>query len=176
MPHPPTDPRSPVQPGGKFPVKPLLLALVAAASIWTWQQSRDEGDRPEPRRDRPAPQAVPEGPVPQQPISPPPPDPTIPAPATRARANLASLFSTDDYPMAAIRNEEQGMVQFRITVAPDGRVSDCTIIASSGSAALDRASCSIVARRARFEPARDASGQPVGDSMTSRVRWELPQD
>ena len=65
MPHPPTDPRSPVQPGGKFPIKPLLLALVAAASLWTWQQSRERGDRPEPRRDRrdmvptpPAPPAV----------------------------------------------------------------------------------------------------------------------
>ena len=165
MPHPPTDPRSPVQPGGKFPIKPLLLALVAAASIWTWQQSRDEGDRPEPRRDRRD----------MVPTPPAPPAVGLP-PATRAHGNLPSLFSTDDYPQQAIRNEEQGTVQFRITIAPHGRVSDCTVIASSGSAALDRASCSIVSRRARFEPARDASGQPVSDSMTSRVRWELPQD
>ena len=166
MPHPPTDPRSPVQPGGKFPVKPLLLALVAVASLWTWQQSRERGDRPKPRHAQP--EAVPAPPEPSAPD-------LAPSP-TRARANLASLFSTDDYPMAAIRNEEQGMVQFRVTVAPDGRVSDCTIIASSGSAALDQASCSIVSRRAQFEPARDARGRPVSDSITSRVRWELPEN
>ena len=162
MPHPPSNPRSPVQPGGKFPVKPLLLALVAAASLWTWQQSRDRNDRPEASRDRPA--TVPA------------PSDSSPPPPTRARANLVNLFTSDDYPRQALRNEEQGTVQFRVTIAPNGRVSDCAVIASSGSSVLDRASCLIVSRRARFEPARDASGRRVSDSMTSRIRWELPED
>ena len=168
MSHPPSDPRSPVQPGGGSPVKPLLLALVAAASLWTWQQSRDRGPRPEHGLAEPASEPVPDDSVPAE--------PTAPEPAVRARANLVALFSTDDYPRQAIRNEEQGTVQFRITIAPDGSVSDCTVIASSGSAALDRASCAIVSERARFKPARDASGQRVADTMTSRVRWELPQE
>ena len=170
MSHPPTDPRSPVQPGGGSPLKPLLLALVAAASLWTWQQSRNRNDRPEPTLERPT-DAVPEGIVPPEPIPPAP----VP-PAVRARANLVALFSTDDYPHQAIRNEEQGTVQFRITIAPDGHVSDCRVISTSGSASLDRASCAIVSERARFEPARDANGRRVADTMTSRVRWELPEE
>ncbi len=168
--HPPSDPRSPVQPGGGSPLKPLLLALVAAASLWTWQQSRNRNDRPEPTLEWPT-EAVPEGTAPSAPTQPEP----VP-PAVRARANLIELFNSDDYPQEAIRNEEQGTVQFRIIIAPDGRVSDCTVVSSSGSAALDRASCAIVSERARFEPARDANGQRVGDSLTSRVRWELPQE
>lgn len=167
--HPPSDPRSPVQPGGGLPVKPLLLALVAAASLWAWQQSRNGYIRPEPTLERPT-EAVPEGLGPPEPSRP----EAVPPPV-RARANLVSLFSSDDYPARAIRNEEQGTVQFRVTIAPDGLVSDCTVIASSGSPSLDRASCAIVSERARFEPARDANGQRVGDSLTTRVRWELPE-
>jgi periplasmic protein TonB len=30
--------------------------------------------------------------------------------------------------------------------------------------------------RARFTPARDSSGQPTGDSVSSRITWRLPDD
>jgi protein TonB len=96
--------------------------------------------------------------------------------AAKARANLASLFSTDDYPQSAIRNEEQGTTAVRLTVGPDGRVSDCSITSSSGSSALDSATCNILRRRARFTPAKDQAGNPISDSYSQRIRWELPSD
>ena len=57
--------------------------------------------------------------------SPAPPAPPAPPPprisqAARAKANLSSLFSTDDYPQSAIRNEEQGTTSVRLTVSTDG--------------------------------------------------------
>ena len=95
--------------------------------------------------------------------------PVDPAPPpekpTRARANLASYISDADYPAAAIRNGEQGIVGFRLEIAPDGRVSDCRILKSSNSAALDEATCRIMLSRARFTPARDGSGRAVSDSV-----------
>jgi len=96
--------------------------------------------------------------------------------AARAKGNLPSLFSTDDYPQSAIRNEEQGTTAVRMTIGTDGRVTDCSITQSSGSAALDQATCNILRRRARFTPAKDQAGNPITDSFSQRIRWELPAD
>jgi TonB family protein len=93
---------------------------------------------------------------------------------TRARANLASYISDADYPASAIRAHEQGRVSFRLIIGTDGRVSDCTITTSSGSAALDEATCRIMRSRARFTPAHDAQGNPIEDHMESGLNWILP--
>ena len=98
-----------------------------------------------------------------------------PVPAVRTRANLALYFSADDYPAAALRAEEQGSVFFRLEIAPSGRVSACTVTASSGSAALDNAACRILRSRVRATPARDALGNAVADTLTSSVHFSLPE-
>ncbi len=116
-------------------------------------------------------------PMPPPPISPPPappPPPRTVEPA-RARANLASYVSNDDYPASALRNEEEGTTGFRLTVGPDGRVTNCSVTASSGSAALDSATCRLMRSRARFTPARDSNGQPTTDSVSSRIRWQIQE-
>jgi protein TonB len=92
----------------------------------------------------------------------------------RARANLASYVSDEDYPGTAVRNEEQGTTRFRLGVGPDGKVTDCTVTGSSGSSALDSATCRLMKSRARFAPARDSDGRQVPDSVTSAIRWVLP--
>ena len=74
----------------------------------------------------------------------------------------------------AQRAEQQGTTGFRLTVGTDGRVSACTITSSSGSSALDEATCRIMRSRARFTPAHDEHGNPIGDSVSSRIRWVLP--
>ena len=93
----------------------------------------------------------------------------------RARANLDSYVSNDDYPDAAIRAAEQGTVAFALIVGPDGRVTRCSIVQSSGHDSLDQATCTIMQGRARFEPARDSEGRPVADTVSSRIRWVLPE-
>lgn len=108
------------------------------------------------------------------PSPPPPPAPPKKVEPARAKANLASYVSNDDYPAAALRAEDEGTTRFRLTVAPDGRVSACTVTQSSGSRVLDAATCRIMQRRARFTPARDSDGNPTGDTVRSAIRWELP--
>ena len=146
-----TDPRSPVQPGRSQWWLPLVVAAIAAIAFWNWRQPDDE---PLPPSQTPAQS-----------------DAEI---AKRAETDLVRLFSTDDYPQAAIRREEQGTVAYKLAINTRGRVSDCAIVKSSGSAALDKASCSILRRRARFDPALDTAGQPVTDTYEGRIRWELP--
>ena len=114
-------------------------------------------------------------------VEPAPPPPPPPPPAqriepARARANLASYVSDADYPTSAIRAEEQGTTRFRLSVGPDGRVSECTVTGSSGSSALDNATCRILKSRARFTPARDSSGNPTSDTVGSAIKWVLPDE
>jgi protein TonB len=84
--------------------------------------------------------------------------------------------SDADYPAAALRGEEQGATRFRLTVGPDGRVKDCAVTGSSGSSSLDATTCRLMRSRARFTPARDSQGNPVGDTISNTIRWVLPAD
>ena len=70
---------------------------------------------------------------------------------------------------SALRNEEEGTTGFRLTVGPNGRVTDCTVTSSSGSNALDAATCRIMRSRARFTPARNNLGEPTTDSVSARI-------
>jgi TonB family protein len=103
----------------------------------------------------------------------PPPPPRI-VPPQRARANLNSYFSTDDYPAAALRADHRGTVAFSLGIGVNGRVADCRITVSSGSEPLDAATCRILRSRARYIPARDAGGTPVEGRDSGRVTWALP--
>lgn len=97
-------------------------------------------------------------------------------PPTRARSlqALATYFTDEDYPPAAVRNGEEGAVAFRLGVGPDGRTSGCTVTSSSGSASLDATTCRLLMERPRFEPARDSEGKAVADEFDGRIVWRLP--
>jgi protein TonB len=119
----------------------------------------------------PAPPVLRETPAPPAPPAPPPPPRIEPA---KAKTNLQGLISTDDYPDAAKRNNETGTVRVRLQVGPNGRVTGCSVSQSSGSQALDNATCRLLSSRARFTPAHDSSGAAVADSYAAPpIRWQL---
>jgi protein TonB len=89
---------------------------------------------------------------------------------TRARQIGGALFGRD-FPRAAKRARAGGTVLVRYTVGADGRVSGCTITQSSGNADLDSTTCDLIEKRFRYEPARDAQGNPVPDVQTGRHIW-----
>ncbi len=82
----------------------------------------------------------------------------------------------EDYPAAALRMGMEGQTRFRLTVDPSGRVSACLVVASSGSAVLDEATCRLLTRRALFSPATDRKGKVVSATYSSSIRWQIPQD
>jgi TonB family protein len=94
--------------------------------------------------------------------------------AMPAAVGLATYIASGDYPQEALRRRQQGRVEFELIVGADGRPADCRILVSSGSAALDAATCRIMRERPRFVPARDTAGQPTTDIVRSVVRWVLP--
>lgn len=104
------------------------------------------------------------------PPAPPAPPAVRPTPATpRGRGNV---ISEDDYPDASRRAEEQGVVRVSYVVDTEGKVSSCTVTQSSGSPRLDDTTCKIIMRRFRFNPAT-VNGQPVPETKTQPVRWQL---
>lgn len=108
--------------------------------------------------------------------APPPPPPKFTPKSPVPRGNPGSWATTNDYPTRALREEREGTTGFRVTVGPDGRVTDCQVTSSSGSPDLDEAACSNVRRRARFTPATDGEGNPTTGSYSNRVRWVIPKD
>ena len=112
--------------------------------------------------------------APAPPAAPPPPriQPRGPTP----KGNPGNWANSNDYPSRALREEQEGVTRFRVSVGPDGRVTSCDVTGSSGSSELDAATCSLIQRRGRFNPATDGEGQPTSSSWGSSVRWQIPKD
>jgi protein TonB len=115
-------------------------------------------------------------PIPPVAVAPPPP----PAPprkvvsAQSAKGDLRTLFSADDYPASAQSAGAEGTTRASLTIGPDGRVTGCNIIQSSGNTSLDSTTCNILRRRAKFTPARDSNGNPTSDTITTpSIVWRL---
>lgn len=135
---------------------PAAIAVIFAVAIWSMQQRAIEDSTPVETRFAPEVRHVePSGP-------------------SKAKGDLRTLFSADDYPVSALSAGEEGTVEAQLAIDESGRVRDCTIVRSSGSVSLDKATRDIFWRRARFLPARDASGNPVPDRVeTPPITWRL---
>ncbi|MEP2737132.1 MAG: energy transducer TonB [Erythrobacter sp.] len=96
-------------------------------------------------------------------------------PVSASPRNNASRWVTDsDYKSSWIRREMAGVAKFSLGVGTNGRVTDCRVTSSTGYDALDNATCKLIAKRARFTPAKDGSGKTVEGSFSSSIRWNLP--
>jgi len=91
-----------------------------------------------------------------------------------APATPLPWFTLDDYPTKAFGDNLQGVTNFSVLVAPDGRAVSCTIDKSSGHAVLDRQTCWIAVKRARFTSARGADGRPAYGEYRSQIVWRRP--
>lgn len=89
------------------------------------------------------------------------------------RGNPASWVTNDDYPPTARRAGEEGSVDVEVAIDATGRISACKVVKSSGSSVLDAATCSLVQRRGRYQPATDSSGSPTTATATLTYRWSL---
>lgn len=90
-----------------------------------------------------------------------------------AVGTLQGMFKAEDYPEIAVFQTKGGSVTFVVLVNEQGRVADCTVVQTSGVAALDAQSCAIVVERARFQPATGADGKPAKSIFRQRVTWQI---
>lgn len=94
------------------------------------------------------------------------------APATPPR-QIAGEFSGDDYPAVAMRRSVHRPSQVRVAIGPDGRATGCSVVQSSGEAALDERACTILVHRFRWTAATDSAGRPVASSMPYTIEWRV---
>lgn len=156
---PPPPPDQPIEPPPVVAPPPIVQTPAPAPAIQTV---------------RVAPPVVIQTPV-AAPPPPPPPAPKQAAQKATPRGSPGSWVTDADYPSRAQREERSGTTGFRLEIGADGRVTNCTVTSSSGSADLDAETCRLLPRRARFKAAQDENGQPMADSFSSRIVWRLPQ-
>jgi protein TonB len=95
--------------------------------------------------------------------------------AAMPRGKPGNWVTSNDYPTRDIREGNEGMALFRLGIGADGRATSCEITRSSGHQGLDSATCALLRERARFDPARDGSGQRVSGSYSGRITWVIPR-
>jgi protein TonB len=110
-------------------------------------------------------------PVVAPPAPPAPPAPTV-APTRATDRGRGNTISEEDYPDASLRAGEEGLTRVSIVIDTDGKVSACSVTASSGSTRLDETACKIILRRFRYNPATQ-NGQPVQETRSLPIRWQI---
>ena len=97
-------------------------------------------------------------------------------PVAASPRNRPSRWVTDnDYKSRWVREGLSGTASFRLEVTASGKVESCAITRSTGHKALDDATCALITRRARFDPATNSSGAAVRGSYSSAINWKLPE-
>lgn len=118
--------------------------------------------------------AFPPGPV-VEPKPEPAPVPKFKPKAASPRNTPAGWITDRDYKSRWVREEMVGTAKFRLDIAANGKVTNCTITGSTGHKQLDTATCDLVTKRARFTPSTGADGKPVTSSYSNAVTWQLPE-
>lgn len=67
---------------------------------------------------------------------------------------------------------DRGYGYLWLTVAGTGRVTDCSVLQSTGNGQVDQALCSVMIRQSRWEPARDRQGNPITVKVRYTATWK----
>lgn len=78
-----------------------------------------------------------------------------------------------DYPRWAWEAGIGGTVTVIFAVETDGRVGECEVTRSSGSAPLDEMTCRLIRERFRYRPSLDRQGRPVRSRVLENHSWEV---
>ena len=92
----------------------------------------------------------------------------------KPRNDPGRWLSDRDYKSSWARRDLTGTATFKLDISATGNVTGCQVPRSTGHSELDAATCVLVQKRAKFEPARGRSGEPVAGRYTGSVLWQLP--
>lgn len=154
--------------------KPLTEPVTTAMTTTPLLRPTDSLPLPQPTADLPiaVPNATP------SPVETTPPVPQVrhlDAIGARPVGKPGAWATAEDYPSLDLTAEHEGVTRFSLSIDTSGRVSGCTVTASSGWPGLDNATCRLIMKRARFSPAMDENGQPTTGAFASAIRWTIPR-
>jgi hypothetical protein len=87
--------------------------------------------------------------------------------------NEGTWFRLEDVPVRELSDADPRTVFFRLTVRPDGTLQGCQVEVKSGLTAVDKLTCNLARRRARFKPATAANGVPTYGVYRNRATWAV---
>ncbi len=151
--------------------------LDISASVIAKKVTKADLPPPPPAMVRPPPTVA--APPPQIVIAAPPPvvaapvvaAPPPPPPPTELKS-IERTHTLPPYPALSQRMGEQGTTLLKVTIDATGKVTDCVVVTSSGSARLDTAAAEYVKANWRWQPPTQA-GKPVGATTEVSVKWDL---
>lgn len=91
--------------------------------------------------------------------------------ATRPKGRLRGVFQPNDYPNKELEAGIGGTVGVRLRVETDGKVSECVVVEPSGAPGLDKQTCAVARRRARYSPALGKDLKPLWSFTFERITW-----
>jgi TonB-like protein len=87
--------------------------------------------------------------------------------------SLAELFNSDAYPGLALARDVERNVIARLEVGADGKVMSCSAPGHYAYPQFVDAVCNVLAKGARFEPARDSNGRAVSAPFVQVVSFKI---
>ena len=92
----------------------------------------------------------------------------------RRAIKIAGELRTKDFPRSGASERDGRFIVVRYGVGTDGRVKNCRVVQSSGSAEADAITCDLIAKRFRYLPAQDVAGKAVSDETGWKQWWWRP--
>ena len=80
--------------------------------------------------------------------------------SSRLPSRLLRVFAAD-----------RGYGHLLLTVSEAGKVSDCSVLQTTGNAQVDQALCDLMVRQSRWAPARDREGRPISVKVRYTATW-----
>lgn len=88
--------------------------------------------------------------------------------------NPSAWLNNGDFPSRSAIAGHNGVVQFRLDIDETGKVAGCHILHRTNPDDFADLTCKLIAKRAKFTPARDQSGQSVRSYYVNRARFIIP--
>jgi protein TonB len=85
--------------------------------------------------------------------------------------HIAGALTDADYARSGLPRGATGTVTISFRVRADGGVDRCSVVRSSGYAAIDAATCRLFQQRFRFRPALDVSGRAIDYNLRTDFTW-----
>ncbi len=98
--------------------------------------------------------------------------PPVPGASDRTAVSITATHTVPPYPPIARRIGAEGKVTLRLTVTPEGRVSEADIVTSSGREDLDQTAQAWIVAHWMYKPAL-ANGAPVASKTLASVTFSL---
>lgn len=77
------------------------------------------------------------------------------------------------YPSRALRRNEQGRTHVTLDVSSQGKPERCSVVRTSGSEELDKATCKYAMKNVRYSPGTDFHGDEISGVALFSLNWAL---